>query len=271
MPSRPLGKTGLQVSPIGFGAFKIGRNQGAKYPCGYDLPDESSVAALLHGVLDLGVTHIDTAPAYGLSEERIGRHLAARRSEFVLSTKVGETFEAGRSHYAFDEKSVRDSIHRSLQRLRCDVLDIALIHAPADDVRVLTETDVAATLVALKSAGDIRAIGLSGKTVAAARLAQEWADVLMVEYHSRDTSHAELIAEAAERGIGVIIKKGLASGHLPAAEAIPFALHAAGVTNLVVGGLSLPHMAENVRLAEDAFPSTSASSPLRSHNGVRSR
>lgn len=258
MHRRPLGKTELQVGSLGFGAFKIGRNENIKYPQDYDLPDERSAAALLNGVLDLGITHIDTAPAYGLSEERIGRHLAHRRDEFVLSTKVGETFESGRSDYAFDERSVRESVQRSLQRLRCDVLDLVFVHTPADDVRVLTETDVVPTLVAMKAAGMIRAIGLSGKTVAAARRSLAWADVLMVEYHARDTSHAEVIAEAARRGLGVIVKKGLASGRLTPAEAIPFVLGAAGVTGLVVGGLSLAHMAENVQIAEAACRSGSS-------------
>ena len=79
MVHRRLGRTGRHVSPIGFGAFKIGRNQGIKYASAYDLPDETAVAALLEGVLDLGINLIDTAPAYGLSEERIGRALGNDR------------------------------------------------------------------------------------------------------------------------------------------------------------------------------------------------
>ena len=254
MQSCALGRTGLQVSPLGFGAFKIGRNEKIKYPQPYDLPDEPTVARLLDGVLELGITHIDTAPAYGISEERIGRCLAARRSEFLLSTKVGEVFEAGESRYVFDREAVRESIFGSLRRLRTDVLDVVLIHAPADDVRVLTDTPVVETLQALQTAGHVRAIGFSGKTVAAATMALEWADVLMVEYHARDTSHAGLIAETGQRGIGVFVKKGLASGYLPAAEAIPFVLQTPGVTSLVVGGLSLEHLAENVRIANAARP-----------------
>ena len=65
MVYRRLGRTGLNVSPIGFGAFKIGRNEQIKYPKGYELPDDDSTDALLNGVLDLGVNLIDTAPAYG--------------------------------------------------------------------------------------------------------------------------------------------------------------------------------------------------------------
>lgn len=250
MQRRPLGRTGFHVSPIAYGTFKIGRNQKIKYAQPYDLPDEREVERLLNAVLDLGVNHIDTAPAYGLSEERVGRHLASRRKEFVLSTKVGEVFENGESRYVFEADAVRASVAESSRRLQTDVLDVVLIHAPADDVRVLNETPVVETLQALKAAGDIRAIGLSGKTVDAARLALAWADVLMVEYHSQDVSHAGVMAEAAARGIGVMVKKGLAAGYLRPADAIPLVLQAPGVCDIVVGGLSLEHMAENVRIAE---------------------
>lgn len=252
MKSRPLGRTGMQVSPLGFGTFKIGRNQKIKYAQAYDLPSEVEVERLLNELLDLGITHFDTAPAYGLAEERLGRCLAARRSEFVLSTKVGEQFENGESRYEFDAESVRRSIAASLTKLRTDVLDIVLIHAPGDDVGVLQQTPVVETLLALKQSGQIRAVGLSGKTVAAARMALEWADVLMVEYHVDDVSHAAVIAEAAARGVGVLVKKGLASGNLPASEAIPFILRTAGVCDIVVGGLSLEHMRENIGHANAA-------------------
>ncbi|MFO1021820.1 MAG: aldo/keto reductase [Planctomycetales bacterium] len=249
MIPRSLGHTGLQVSPLGLGAFKIGRNEKIKYPQPYDLPDEQTTARLLNGVLDLGINLIDTAPAYGLSEERIGRHLRTRRSEFLLSTKVGETFENRTSTYDFTAAGIRTSIARSLQRLQTNVLDIVLIHAPAEDLKVLNETPVVETLQQLKDAGDIQAIGFSGKTVAAATQALEWADLLMVEYHSQDQSHASVIAEASRKGVGVFIKKGLAAGHLPPAEAIPFVLNTPGVTSLVLGGLSLNHLTENVRIA----------------------
>lgn len=252
MQSRPLGKTGLSVSPLGFGAFKIGRNEKVKYPQPYDLPDEAAVARLLAGALELGITLIDTAPAYGISEERIGQSLAGRRNEFVLSTKVGEQFENGASRYEFGTAEVTSSVHRSLRRLKTEVLDLVLIHTPADDVPVLTETDVVETLQSLKKSGLIRAIGFSGKTLPAERLALEWADVLMVEYCFGETQHREIIDEAACRGIGVLVKKGLASGHLPPSQAIPFVIKTPGVSSLVVGGLSLDHLAANVGLVEDS-------------------
>lgn len=249
MSHRKLGKTGLSVSPIGFGAFKIGRNEQIKYPQAYELPDRAAVDRLLNGLLDAGVNHIDTAPAYGLSEQRIGETIAHRRHEFLLSTKVGEIFENGRSRYEFSRAAIRQSVQQSLARLRVDAVDLLLIHAPADDLPVLNDTDAVDTLQRLKAEGLTRVIGFSGKSVSAARQAIDWADVLMVEYHSRDRSHQEVIGEAAAAGLGVIVKKGLASGHLSPAEAIRFVLETPGVGNLVIGGLNLDHFRENLSIA----------------------
>ena len=250
MKPRPLGKTGLEVSPIGFGAFKIGRNEKTKYSQAYTLPDDPSVERLLNGLLDLGITHIDTAPAYGLSEERIGRFLFRRRNDFTLSTKVGEIFEHGQSRYDYSAAGVRASVERSLKRLCTDVVDLVFVHAHAADVEIQQSSDVVPTLSSLKREGLVRAIGLSGKTEAGARLALDWADVLMVEYHLHDQSHAGVIAAAAERGMGVIVKKGLASGQLAADAAIRFVLANPAVTSLVVGGLKIDHMQMNVATAD---------------------
>ncbi len=239
------------VSRLGFGSFKIGRNEEIKYPSAYALPTDSEVAELLNGVLDLGCNLIDTAPAYGLSEQRIGRAIGHRRQEYLLSTKVGETFEAGQSIYDYSESSVRASIHRSLHRLGTDHLDVVFIHSQGDDRRILTETDVVPVLLDLRAQGVVRAIGLSGKTVDGARLAMQWADVLMVEYNLRDQTHHDIITQAAEQGIAVFVKKGLGSGNFPAAESIRFVLSHPGVSSLIVGGLSLSHFRDNWRVAVD--------------------
>jgi aryl-alcohol dehydrogenase-like predicted oxidoreductase len=234
------------LSSIGFGAFKIGRNQGAKYARAYELPDDESVDRLLHSLPDLGINYIDTAPAYGFSEERIGRAISHRKPEFVISTKVGETFSHGRSTYDFSERAIRESIARSRERLVVDALDIVFIHSDGDDVRVLNETAAVETLLSLKNEGAIKSIGFSGKTVAGAKAALDWSDAIMVEYHLNDRSHEAVIAEAAKRGVGVVVKKGLASGTLDAAKAIQFVLKNPGVTSLVIGGLNLEHIRENV-------------------------
>src|SRR5205814_1026963 len=111
------------------GSFKIGRNQKIKYAQGYDLPDDAAAGRLLNGVLDLGINLIDTAPAYGIAEERIGRFISHRRREFRLCTKVGETFANGESNYDFSAAAVTASVERSLSLLQTDVLDLVLIHS----------------------------------------------------------------------------------------------------------------------------------------------
>ena len=237
------------LSPIGFGAFKIGRNQATRYDQPYDLPDEKAVAFLLNGILDLGINYIDTAPAYGCSEERIGRTISHRRDEFILSTKVGEMFSDGKSSHDFSDRGVRQSVEQSLRRLKTDVLDIVFIHAGRDDSRIVQETDAAATLMSLRDAGLIRAIGLSGYTVDGFRAAMPWADALMLEFHGRDSSLAPVITDAAARGLTVIVKKGLSSGKLQSSDAIQFVLENRDVKSLVVGSLNLHHMRENLSIA----------------------
>ncbi len=237
------------LSPIGLGAFKIGRNQATKYNRPYDLPDEKAVESFLNGILDLGINYIDTAPAYGCSEERIGRAISHRRAEFILSTKVGETFRDGVSSHDFSGRGVRKSVEQSLRRLKTDVLDIVLIHAGRDDLRIVKESDAPGTLVSLRNAGLIRAIGVSGYTADGFRAAMPWADVFMLEFHKNDASLAPIISEATARGIMVIVKKGLSSGKLQSSDAIRFVLGHSGVTSLVVGSLNLHHIRENLSIA----------------------
>lgn len=249
MVPRRLGRTGLMVSPIGFGAFKIGRNEKIKYPSGYDLPTDAQVAELIAGALDLGINYFDTAPAYGISEQRLGRVLDGRE-DVIISTKVGETFEHGRSTYDFSAAAIRASVERSLRHLRRERLDIVLIHAHGDDVQILRETDAVETLHTLRDEGKMAFVGLSGKTCEAGRLACEWADVLMVEYNQRDRDCEPMLELAAERDVGVVVKKALASGTLPADEALAFVLRRPEVASVVVGTLNLDHLRDNVHAAE---------------------
>ncbi|MFQ5491360.1 MAG: aldo/keto reductase [Phycisphaerae bacterium] len=237
------------ISPIGFGAFKIGRNQGIRYPRGYELPDEAAVDRLLNGVLDLGINYIDTAPAYGLSEQRIGKALAHRRDEFFLSTKVGENFQDGQSTFDFSEHAVRNSIHRSLQRLGTEALDLVFVHANRQDVELLNGTDVVPTLLALRDEGHVKAVGLSAYTAEAFEQSLDWADAIMVEYHLDDPSAESVISAAADKDVAVMVKKGLASGRLKADRAVAFVLSNPLVNSMVVGGLNLDHFRDNLAVA----------------------
>ena len=252
---RILGRTGLTIAPIAFGAFKIGRNQGIKYERGYALPDDDATSNLLNGVVDAGITLVDTAPAYGLSEERIGRHLGDRRDEIVLSTKVGESFERDASTYGFDADSVHASIARSLERLQTDCLDLVHVHSDGSDQAILDDGSTVSALKEAQDRGEIRFLGFSGKTTKGNLQAVRSGDfdVIMVEYHPLDASQAPVIDAAAENGVGVLIKKGLASGRLSPSEAIPFCLDHPGVTSVVVGSLELAHLEDDLAIAYAAL------------------
>ena len=249
LTTRPLGRTGLQVSPVAFGAFKIGRNTKVKYPGSYDLPDESAVARLLDEVAELGINLLDTAPSYGTSEERLGRYLATRNHRFLLCSKAGETFVDGQSTWSYTRDAILRSVEGSLQRLQTDSLDILLIHSSGDDLEILQHSDAVPVLHQLREEGTVRAIGFSGKTVPGAMQALEWADVLMLEYHLQDTSHLPVLHEAARRGTGILVKKGLAAGHLPPEQAIRFVLAQPAVHSLVLGSLNAAHLRDNVSIA----------------------
>ena len=116
MELRPLGRTGLRVSPIGLGTTKLGRTQALKYPEPFELPSDDQIRELLATAREFGVNLIDTAPAYGTSEERLGA-LLPNRSDWVIVTKAGEEFVDGPSHFDFSPAAITRSVERSLQRL----------------------------------------------------------------------------------------------------------------------------------------------------------
>jgi aryl-alcohol dehydrogenase-like predicted oxidoreductase len=255
---RPLGRTGLNLAPVGFGAFKIGRNEATKYECSYDLPDDAACQALLDEVLEMGINLIDTAPAYGTSEERIGRLLGGRRDSFTLSTKVGETFEGGVGRFDFSSIAIDQSITRSLGRLRTDRLDLVFVHSDGGDQEIIDEGEVLETLARRREQGDLRFIGFSGKTVEGhlSAIRTGLIDCLMVEYHALDDSQGEVINAAEAAGIGVVVKKGLASGQLDPATAIPHCLRPTGVASVVIGSLTASHLRTNLTIAREAIAGT---------------
>ena len=111
---RPLGSTGLTVSPLGLGTVKLGRDQGVKYPTGFTIPGDEEARLLLAQARELGINLIDTAPAYGRSEERLGPLLRGQRDEWVIVSKVGEEFEEGLSHFDFSAAHTVSYTHLTL-------------------------------------------------------------------------------------------------------------------------------------------------------------
>ncbi|MEA2287110.1 MAG: hypothetical protein QOJ21_3153 [Solirubrobacteraceae bacterium] len=148
MVTRPFGDTGLTVSALGLGGGQIGEAD----------VDDATAARVLHAALDAGIRLIDTARGYGTSEERIGRHLASRRDDVVLVTKVGYDVEGAEDWTA---AAVTGGIERALRMLRTDVIDVVLLHSCP--VETLERGDVIEALLAAREAGRIRVAGYGGE------------------------------------------------------------------------------------------------------------
>lgn len=262
---RPLGRTGLLVSPVGMGTVKIGRNEGVKYPRPFDLPDDHAVVALLDSALACGVNLIDTAPAYGTSEERLGQLLPAPRDQWVIVTKCGEQFERGRSTFDFSAAATRASVERSLRRLGTEYLDVVLIHSDGRDEAILREEGALEELIRLRESGLIRAVGISTKTPEGGRLAVQLCDVVMITLNPRTTADAPVAAAAEQAGVGVLVKKVLLSGHLggselgadPVQACMDHVLKAPGVHSAIIGTLNIEHLRQAVTAAERALAASS--------------
>ncbi|MDP7029844.1 MAG: aldo/keto reductase [Phycisphaerales bacterium] len=250
MDTRPLGRTGLMVSHVGWGTVKIGRNIDVKFPKPFDLPTDAEACRIIEAMLDLGITLIDTAPAYGLAESRLGQALRGRRDEVVLCTKVGEYWDDGRSRHDFSGASAESGLHESLKRLGTDAVDVLLVHSDGNDLAIQRDTDLVEAMQRLKRAGLARSIGMSAKTPEGTAEALGWADVVMCTYSHADQTHQQVIRDAAARGCGVLLKKVLGSGHLDAEAALRFVLHespiAADVSCAVIGSLDPDRMRRNV-------------------------
>ncbi len=246
MDKNQLGDTGILVSKIGLGTVKFGRNQGVKYPRGFDLPDEGALAELLSAAKDLGINTLDTAPSYGLSEERLGRLLLGQRDDWVIVGKVGEEFNDGVSRYDFTPEHFEMNVTRSLARLQSDYIDVLLVHCDDHDAQNLSD-DVIAKMMEFKDRGIVRAIGASTKSVEGGLRALAHMDVAMVAYNPDYRDEEAVIDYATEHNKGVILKKVLSSGHSrnPAA-ALKFALSRDGVDSVIVGTLSPAHLRANV-------------------------
>ncbi|WP_318651977.1 aldo/keto reductase [Pseudomonas sp. PDM16] len=252
---RPLGDTGLLVSPLGLGTVKLGRDQGVKYPNGFTIPDDTAARALLQQARELGINLIDTAPAYGVSEQRLGPLLRGQRQDWVIVSKVGEEFEAGQSHFDFSPQHARFSVERSLQRLETDFIDLVLVHSDGNDVAVLRDSGVYEALAELKREGKIRAFGLSGKTVEGGLLALEQGDCAMVTYNLAEQGERAVLDHAASHHKGILIKKALASGHAvlagkdPVRASFELVFGHPGVSSAIVGTINPQHLAANAAAA----------------------
>ncbi len=212
---RPLGRTGLVSTFVGFGALEIGRDWGLGDAGERQRPEDAEAGRVLNSVLDLGVNLIDTAAAYHRSEERIGAHVSGRRSEYVLATKCGEHNREPDTFYDFSYGAIRRSIDESLVKLGTDVIDLMQIHFGPDPRRVLDDGETVAAMKDARVEGKIRFLGAStGGDIALRCIASGDFDVLQLEYSLTNRRDEGAVRLCGARGIGVLVRGGLAYGRL---------------------------------------------------------
>lgn len=195
---RPLGKTGLQVSALGLGAGGLGDET---------LP-EAAAEELLGTALDHGITLIDTARSYGVSEERIGRYLSHRRSDFVLSTKGGYGAPGAED---WTGGAVSAGIDLALKAMQTDWIDIFHLHSCPKDVA--RREDIGLALERAKEAGKVRVIAYSGEGDALASAVRDGRfGAIQCSVNIFDQANLEdTLLRASHGGTGVLAKRSIAN------------------------------------------------------------
>lgn len=253
LEQRDFGSLGKKVSVLGLGTVKFGRNKGVKYPGGdgFELPSLSKVEEILDLCLQNGINLLDTAPAYGVSEEVLGKTLRERREKFFLVSKVGEEFDdSGCSRYQFDEAYIRSSLERSLMRLKTDFIDCVLVHCNKNDLEILQNSAAFSVLDEFKSQGKILSFGASTYTNLGGKFAIDNSDCAMVTLNSEYKDDLPVVEYAKSKNKAILVKKGLASGHVAnlgeLSSNIKFVTGTAGVTSMIFGSLSPKNILSNI-------------------------
>jgi aryl-alcohol dehydrogenase-like predicted oxidoreductase len=208
---RPLGRTGTDVTILGYGAMEL-RGQ----PHGPAIDDEDA-GRLLNAVLDGGIDLIDTAIDYGRSEELIGRYLGHRRDEYFLASKCGCLLQAPSGTrppfpHDYSPGNVRAGVEQSLRRLGTDRLDLVQVHMSPSRAQMEAD-DTVETLQSLRDEGKVRFIGMSGILPNLPdHIAMRVFDVFQIPYSAVQREHEELITTAAATGAGTLIRGGAARG-----------------------------------------------------------
>jgi aryl-alcohol dehydrogenase-like predicted oxidoreductase len=207
LPRRTLGRTGLEVTALGFGAMEL---RGT--PAGPRISDDEA-GRLLNTVLDEGITFIDTSIDYGRSEELIGKYVSHRRPEYVLASKCGcvpgAPMGAGHVHTA---ANIRAGVEHSLRTLKTDHLDLVQFHRSL--TREEFEADGAlAEALALRDEGKVRFVGVSGVLPALEeQIGMGAFDAFQIPYSALQREYENIITRASSAGAGIIIRGGVARG-----------------------------------------------------------
>lgn len=265
METRAFGHSGLPVSVLGFGAGQIGDAR----------MGEKEAGRLLNALLDEGISLIDTARGYGLSEERIGRHISHRRDEFVISTKLGYGIP-GLPDWTY--ATILSGVEEALRRLKTEVIDVAHLHSCPR--YMLEEGSVIAALEEARRQGKVKVCAYSGENeelefaISCGRFGGVMTSVNLFDQGNLDRR----LPLATEKGLGIIAKRPLGNapwrfserpaGHyceeywlrwkkmgleleLPWDEiALRFAAYSGGAHSCIVGTTDLAHLRRNLEMVQ---------------------
>lgn len=258
-----LGRTGLDVTRLGYGAMALRESSG-------DVSER-----VLNAVLDAGITFVDTSNDYGHSEEMIGKYVSGRRSEYYLATKCG--CPPGGGEHVWTRENLFRGLHESLERLKTDYVDVMQLHnAKVEDV---DRGGLVDALEEMREQGKVRWIGASAVLPWIETFVERGAfDEYQIPYSALDRAHDEAISDAAVSGAGTVIRGGVQQGE-PGVSSRGYpdrwtAFEAAGLDDLrgasesrtafmlrytlahpglhttIVGTQNLAHLRENVEAAE---------------------
>jgi len=212
LPTAILGRTGLKITRLGYGAMEI---RGSRIWGGRPVTEDQA-KTILNAVLDSGINFIDTANDYGRSEEFIGKYIAHRRAEFYLATKCGCTVvrrdeNTDDTPHVWTRENLLRGLNESLQRMKTDYVDIMQLHNPP--VEEAEKNGLVAILQEMQQQGKVRFISIS-TTIPHLPTYMKWGvfDTFQIPYSALEREHENWITLAAKTGIGIIIRGGVARG-----------------------------------------------------------
>ncbi len=214
LPKVVLGRTGLEVTRLSYGAMELrgvaGETASPRGTVGR-LPNEEHAGVVLNAALDAGINFVDTAPRYGRSEEFIGRFISQRRSEYFLATKMGNPQHKEEDRSAWERNNLQRSVEESLARLKTDYVDILQLHNPTPDDQA--RYDCIGTLQAVQAQGKARFIGISTTLPEIEEfLATGVFDTFQIPYSALSPEHEAVISRVAQAEAGTIIRGGVGEG-----------------------------------------------------------
>ena len=206
--------------------------------------DEEGADRMLNAVLDAGINFIDTAPDYGVAEERIGKYISHRRKEFFIATKCGCKPRQHDDHlevlHHWEADTISSNIESSLRRLNTDYIDLLQFHGGT--VNELEEKGLIQRLLDYQSQGVVRWIGISTSLPEINHVVDhDYFDVVQLPYSCLNLQHMKIMQRLAEHDVGIIVRGGIAQGGPDAEiqrEIINQIWAAANLDELVPSGMS---------------------------------